>query len=318
MNMKLNRIVDEKNLAWEASSFSSEQDFTFTYRLSGRALSELGGTQLPGTYEEIPSKLGDFPYLKTTMLEFYRRALTEGPGFGLITGLDPTEFSRTQQDMIYWMMCNLLGEPLKQNIRGEKRVEVKDRGGTMAEGARYHQTKDGGSLHTDSPQWQNVPDLLGLLCLHPAMEGGDSKLISAYSVHNELLQRRSDLLELLYDSFHFDKRGEFKPDESPTTVAPIFTYNGKVLGFRYLGDYVRAGHDTAGKPLSVKQLEALGELDKVLEDEKLIVTMSLKAGDINFVNNHRVIHGRNGFIDYPEQNRKRLMVRAWLRERSGK
>ena len=38
----------------------------------------------------------------------------------------------------------------------------------MSAGARYHQTKEGGSYHTDSPHWKNVPDLVGLFCINQA------------------------------------------------------------------------------------------------------------------------------------------------------
>jgi alpha-ketoglutarate-dependent taurine dioxygenase len=304
--MKLNRIINENNLAWNSSSFSSEKEFT--YKLSEKVLTELKYQNLPETIEEIPLRIKNFPNLENAVSEFQNSHLLGGNGFGLITGLNPHEFGEDQRDVIYWMICNLLGEPLKQNIQGEMRVEVTDLGKTMEEGGRYHQTSHGGSLHTDSPQWLNVPDFLGLLCLRPAKSGGESRFVSAYMIHNNLLETRPDLLNLLYEPFHFDKRGEYLPGESPTTFAPIFSYDGKNLKFRYLKDYIVAGHIKAGEPLSDVKEEALEILDRLLDDENQVVTVDLKVGNISFVNNHRVVHGRTGFVDYQEKDKKRVMI----------
>jgi hypothetical protein len=95
----------------------------------------------------------------------------------------------------------------------------------MISGGRYHQTKEGGSFHTDSPQWKEVPDFVGLYCITPAKKGGESKFVSAYSVHNKMLKEHKHFLEILYQRFHFDKRGEYKSNESPTVFEPIFSYN---------------------------------------------------------------------------------------------
>ena len=101
-----------------------------------------------------------------------------------------------------------------QNAKGEEFISVKDTGASMKSGGRYHQTKEGGSLHTDSPQFEEIPDYIGLLCMHGAKSGGQSRLISAYSVHNRMLTEHPTLLDTLYEEFHFDKRGDFEQGES--------------------------------------------------------------------------------------------------------
>ena len=80
---------------------------------------------------------------------------------------------------------------------------IQDEGKSMKTGGRYHQTKEGGSYHTDSPQWPDVPDSVGLLCINPAKEGGINKFLSAYSIHNEINKKDPFLLELLYSKFYF-------------------------------------------------------------------------------------------------------------------
>ena len=59
----------------------------------------------------------------------------------------------------------LLGGFLSQNSNNDYLVEVKDKGKTLKNGARYHESNEAGNLHTDSPQWENVPDYVGLYCV---------------------------------------------------------------------------------------------------------------------------------------------------------
>ena len=170
------------------------------------------------------------------------------------------------------------------------------------------------SFHTDSPQWSKVPDFVGLLCIRPAKIGGESKFVSAYTIHNEMLKINRENLYLLYLKFHFDKRGEYKENESPTTYEPIFKYQNNQLVFRYLRNYIDAGQKIAEKPLTNEQNNILDELDKIIHDEKFSVSYDLKKFDMTFFNNHRIIHGRTGFEDFEEVERKRLMIRTWIKD----
>ncbi|MBK9609379.1 MAG: TauD/TfdA family dioxygenase [Betaproteobacteria bacterium] len=49
-------------------------------------------------------------------------------------------------------------------------------------------------------------DAFGLLCIRKAKYGGESRLVSATSIHNEMLKSRPDLLEALYDGFVWMRR----------------------------------------------------------------------------------------------------------------
>ena len=294
----LERQIDESRLAWQRSSFRSPADYT--YRLGA------------ATLRDLAEERDDSDDLSADIQAFRSQFLTTGCGLGVIDGLSPERFSPTRQRAIHWRIARLLGTPIPQNIQGDTLVEVCDRGKTMEQGGRYHQTRQGGSLHTDSPQWRAAPDYLGLLCLNQARRGGESKLVSAYSIHNRLRQHDPELLEVLYQPFHFDKRGEFGAAESPTTLVPIFTFDGRQLRFRYLRNYIDAAYQRLGLTLSRPQQQALTALDEMLEDETLTLTMDLKPGQIQYLDNHRVVHGRNAFQNYPEPAKKRLMVRVWI------
>ena len=155
-----------------------------------------------------------------------------------------------------------------------------------------------------------------MCCINPAKKGGESKFVSAYSIHNKMLKEHKNFLEMLYGQFHFDKRGEYKSDESPTVFEPIFSYNDNQLKVRYLRDYINDGHKIQDVPLSKEQNKALDCLDKIIHDENLAVSYELKQNDMVFLNNNRVVHGRTSFEDFEDVEKKRLMIRTWIKDES--
>jgi alpha-ketoglutarate-dependent taurine dioxygenase len=40
--------------------------------------------------------------------------------------------------------------------------------------------------------------------------------------------------------------------------------------------------------------------------------MDLREGDMQFLNNHVVLHSRTAFEDYPEEERRRHLLRLWI------
>ena len=188
-------------------------------------------------------------------------------------------------------------------------------GKTLSSGGRYHHTKEGGSFHTDGCHiFEKPPDYVGLLCLHPAKEGGASKFISAYTIHNKL-QEDKDSLKILYEKFYMDKRNENKTNESLTQFASIFSYNNERLNCRCCQrELIDSGHEKMNVPLTQSQKNALDNLDKLLANENFAVTYLLKAKDMMFSNNNWLIHDRTDFEDFDDDNLKRCLIRTWIRD----
>ena len=132
-----------------------------------------------------------------------------------------------------------------------------------------------------------------------------------------MLKKHKHFLEMLYEQFYFDKRrGEYEPGKPLTSVKPIFAYNGNQLKCRYIRDYLNDGHKIQNIPLSKEQIEALDIFDKIIHDENLAITYDLQQNDMVFFNNDRVMHGRTSFEDFEDIEKKRLMVRAWIKDDS--
>ena len=305
----LDKIITDGHLVWDKTLANKKQKF----------VADLS----PGTVGELIKRRNeldnlnenDLLLLKNEILEFKKKIL-DGFGLFIINGACLKDFSLKEKISIYTLIAEILGELIIQNIKQEKIVEIKDVGKSMQTGGRYHETKEGGSHHTDSPQWKDVPDYLGLFCVHNAKKGGTNLFLSAYTIHNRIFKGRKDLLNILYGKFHFDKRGEFKEGESSTVFEPIFKFKDGKLYFRYLRNYIDAGHDIQNQSLSESQKEALTYLDNSMLEEDMIMSYDLKPDDMVFSDNHWIIHGRTTFEDFDDPNLKRLMLRTWIKDKT--
>ena len=75
------------------------------------------------------------------------------------------------------------------------------------------------------------------------------------------------------------------------------------------------GQALAGVALDDAGEAALEALDAVMSREDMTVDFHFEAGQMQFLNNRRIAHKRSGFRDWPEPERKRHLVRLWLRDR---
>ena len=310
MNETLDKIITDEHLAWDKTL--SDKREQFVVHLDSEIIQEL----IERRNELDSINKNDLPLFKKKILNFRNERLLDGVGLFVIDGICMESFSVKEKTSIYTLASKILAELLIQNIKQEKIVEIKDIGKSMKTGGRYHETKEGGSHHTDSPQWKNVPDYLGLFCVHNAKKGGTNLFLSAYTIHNRILQERKDLLDIFYEKFYFDKRGEFKDGESPTVFQPIFELKNKKLFFRYLRNYIDAGHDIQNQPPSQPQKDALTYLDNLMRMEDITLKYDLKPGDMVFSDNHWVVHGRTSFEDYDDENLKRFMLRTWIKDQT--
>ena len=53
-------------------------------------------------------------------------------------------------------------------------------------------------------------------------------------------------------------------------------------------------------------------VDELGNSEKFHFAMMFQPGDIQLVNNHTILHARTSFEDFPEDDRKRHLLRMWL------
>jgi alpha-ketoglutarate-dependent taurine dioxygenase len=219
------------------------------------------------------------------------------------------KYTILEQRTIYWLMANILGETLVQNEAGDRAILVydRDRKNSMLNGARYHQTREGGTIHTDNV---NVPfkwEYLVLACIAPAMEGGENILVNALHVHKILKQKFPDVLAILENNFLWEQRGV----ADATYEAPIITYNKKgEPEFRHLRPYMESAHRKLNSPLSDEQMYALDTLDAVLEHSDNQYRHTFAAGEILLTYDAQVLHGRTCFSD----SFNAVVIHDWIKD----
>jgi hypothetical protein len=310
MSSFLQEIITDENLIWGKSLENNPEKFVV--KLTFRTINELkrNRKELKNLDESC------FPELKNEISKLKITKILRGVGFLIIDGKSFLDFSKNEILKIYEMVCGMQGTLYVQNINSEKIVIIRDEGKSMMSGGRYHQTKEGGSYHTDSPHWMNVPDLVGMLCIREAKKGGTSKFVSAYTIHNQLLKEKNGVLKTLYEKFYFDKRGEFQTDESKTIFEPVFVFENGKLHCRYLRNYIISGHELENVPLSPLQKDSIDLLEQITQVPENILSYDLKTNDMIFFDNHRMLHGRTEFEDYEEEDKKRRLLRTWIKMNS--
>jgi alpha-ketoglutarate-dependent taurine dioxygenase len=242
-----------------------------------------------------------------------RAALASGRGFAIIQGLPRDRCTPQELQAIYWLIGQALGVPFAQNVEGALLYDVRDYGQDVRQGARFSVTSAESSFHTDNSFGITLLDYVGLLCLNAARAGGVNELVSAYTAHNELLAHHPDALAVLYEPFHIDRRGGVAAGEAPTIQRPVLEWDGRQLTVRYLRYWIEVGHDKAGVPLTPEQVAALDLFDRLLGRRDWWAEFALRPGEIFFCNNRWILHNRTAFEDHPEPDRRRHLVRLWLR-----
>jgi alpha-ketoglutarate-dependent taurine dioxygenase len=244
------------------------------------------------------------------------RDLEEGRGFVIVEGLPIGELSQREAVGIYWLYGQLLGEPFAQNVQGTVLYDVRDTGQDVASGARFSVTSYESSFHTDNSFGDQVLDYVGLLCLKAAKSGGVSQNVSGLAVLEALRREHPDVLDVLSRPMHVDRRGGVQADEAPTVLRPVVADESGEPVLRYLRYWIEVGHEKVGQPLSGEERRALDVLDGVLKRPELQVEFALAPGQMYFINNRWILHNRTAFVDHPELEKRRHLVRLWLRRRT--
>jgi hypothetical protein len=237
------------------------------------------------------------------------RDLIEGRGFVLIRGLPRERYGNDEMCLLYWGIGAHLGRPWPQNKRGHVLGDVTDQG-RSADDPRARGNEIGGIAF---PYHSDGSDLVGLMCLQTAREGGTSTVCNAVAIHNDLVRRHPDLAAELYRPQPYDFRGEEPPGGAPWYAIPVFTDWAGRLFVRYIRPYILASQRHPEAPrIDPRAEEAMQLLDHMTTDPAYNVFMDFEPGDMQFVNNYHVLHARTAYVDEPTTGRIRHLKRLWL------
>lgn len=288
--------------------------------------------------------LRGMPWQEITREDFYLPSLDElfddiadelenGSGIVKLRGIPVDRYDEEDLRRLYFAIGTHVGTPVFQNRNGELMRAIRDEGAHV--GRTYGETKDekgstflssyartltngGLRFHTDRT------DVVTLLCVRQARAGGVSKLASTPAIHNAILERRPDLLELLFQDYwrsRFGEEGTQKDGEATTRETayplPIFGLRDGKFTSHYSLTFIEAAQMAPGVPkLTDAQREAIEVLMQTAEE--MCFEMTLEPGDLQLINSHVTYHGRTPFEDDATSGHDRMLLRLWLTMRNNR
>jgi hypothetical protein len=298
--------------AWLATDFVEEG--AYVSELDPAELDDIDRAVASVRRSGIPAEeleKSDFP-LPTLgrLLEALQIELEDGRGFAVLRGIPVQRYDRADLEAVLMGLLVHLGTPLAQDIKGTLIEDVMDRGLSYNNiQVRGYMTRAELTPHCDSG------DVVALLSVRPAKSGGVSQIASAMSIYNEILASDPQYLDPLYRGFHHNIRGNGPAGEWENITrhrVPVYSYHKGRLSVRYnLKAMLTADQLPGVEPLNDFERAAIARVGELAVRPDLRLDINLRAGDIQFLNNHMILHTRTSFEDYDEPEKKRFLMRAW-------
>jgi Taurine catabolism dioxygenase TauD, TfdA family len=297
--------------AWVGPDMAARADWRMQLTTADLAEIESATRALVASNTDIATITArDFPLptLGPKLKQRFRDEVLNGRGFLLIRGLNVERWSIRESATAYFGLGAHLGSARSQNAKGHVLGHVQDLGLDAADpNVRIYQTAARQTFHTDSC------DVVALLCLKTALSGGLSALVSSTTIFNAMRRRNPDLLALLFEPIATDRRGEIPEGAKPWFEIPVFTWHQGTLNAIYQRQYINSAQRFPEAPrLTPAHIAALDLFDSLADDPALNMTMAFQPGDVQLVHNHTVLHDRTAFVDWPEPERRRHLLRLWL------
>lgn len=311
--------------AWHPSTYQSNPD-SWIHPLTPTEISDLSKSAddfLSSGHSLTAITPATFPLpVLSPVLQALRSTLLDDKGFILFKKF-PTPSTHPSWSILktataYLGLSTHLGLPVSQNGLGHILGHVKDLGDdpTAIDHVRIYRTNARQYFHADDS------DLVGLLCLARAQEGGESDLCSSNEVWNVLQAERPDIAErLTKPEWYFDRKGEVSKGEKDFIRNAVFYLEKEQEGKErrvyckydpyFLWSMTRFSDAGIVPPISDEQKEAMTVLEETCQ--RLALHMILEVGDVQFLSNAQVLHARTAYRDWdvPGKDRRWLM-RVWL------
>lgn len=300
------RPVEEANV-WETSDFAGPRAWVRT--LSPAMIAEIadavGAAAERGMpCREITRETCPLPLTKALLSEAYDD-LENGRGFTVVAGWPVDEHDRDANTAALCAVGAHFGDIVVQNYEGETIVDVTDKDVPYTHRSRGYGSNKLLPFHTDGA------DVVGLLCVGAAAQGGASVLASATHVYNTILAERPQYLETLLRGFYHHRRGQHDAGENPLSPRriPVFAFHGGYLHCCYNRNPIDWA-EKEGVRLSDHEKEVLDYFDAVIGRDGMRIRMDMQKGDMQFLNNFVILHSRDGYTD--DAAHKRHLLRLWL------
>lgn len=229
-----------------------------------------------------------------------------GRGLVVVRGF-PVDGPIEDVERMYWAFCSHFGRLVSNNSFGHRMVRVRQE--VLADGV---QPARGTKSAAELAMHNDAADILSLLWVTQAAQGGQSQFASGPAAHNTILETRPDLLPILYRGFPHHRRSE-QPDDQPDVTpydVPIFSESQGKICINFTYSSIFPALHALGRSLTENETEALDLLREVLVRQQVDIYM--EPGEIAIANNFAMCHSRSEFVDGPVPETRRLVLRAWM------
>jgi hypothetical protein len=303
--------------AWRGDELSRTTEWIYVLSDAERTELEAAGRRFVADDPDLRTvTAADYPVPACEALNAEcARQLDSGRGFILVRGLRTEEYGDTLAAAIFFVMGLHLGQPIGQNQMGDLLDHVVATSNkTLADPtALPSRVRDRLPFHSDSS------DVVALMCLRGAKAGGASSLVSGTTIYNEILQRRPDLAPLLLEPFHWDWRKQDPDSPELTYTSPIVSFVDGIFSTYAGNSMVFSAQDYPEVPrLTPQQVEVLNLFDEISQEPGLAIDMDFQPGDVQWLLNYAALHSRTSYDDYPEKERRRHLLRLWLKRDVGR
>jgi hypothetical protein len=247
-----------------------------------------------------------------------KQILVTGIGLAVLDRLPMENLSPEEATAVFWVLGYLLSIPVATKWDGTMLYDVTNSGQSFGYAVRGSVTNVELPFHTDNAFGLTLPDYVGLLCINPALSGGESRFCSLYTVHNEMLRHHPRLLRRLYEPSYYDRQAEHAPEAPKVLWAPMFRHVDDRLYARLTPNLIRRGYEMMDATMDDALIEALECLEDILSHEDLWIEFVLQRGQIQYLQNQCCAHFRSAFTDSDDPASKRHLVRVWYRESGGR
>lgn len=213
------------------------------------------------------------------------------------------ESSYTNKQLIDSLKSSLNSYNLmEQDEKSTKFVFVENKN-SESKNIRYHESKEGGDIHTDAPQYREQPSFVLLYCIEQSIDGGESIIVDGYKLYDHLISLGYSR-KILECEYPFEQR-----PSGNIIWGKIFSFNHNSLKVRYLRSYINSAlKKTHSSDLDISLLD---DIDAFLNHKANHITFKLEAGDLLWFDNQRFLHGRYAFNDSVQTRRK--LLRIWIK-----
>ena len=304
----MNCQLYSNDAAWTCADLKDER---WIYELEPEQLRELyrAAKSLPDDESAwLDLKSADFDLARfTPVFDRANRELERGRGFCLLRGIE----LRGDRDFAYrvnWILALGLGNVIAQNANGEVigAVEAVVQATDNGANTRGYVSNAELRFHCDGG------DVASLLCVRQAPEGGMSSLVSMISIHNTMLKECPHHLEVLYQGLKIFMRAEkgLKSAISEKPLPIFMPQDDGLLAFINLR-LMELVYESQNEDMPADKRAALDAFEEIAERPEHKFSLKLQPGDLLLTHNFTCMHKRSSFVDDPDPDNSRLMLRLW-------